>query len=334
MYPDKIIHGGLRRLASRDAETAHNAAINVMRLAQQSPWLLKQIAEAYAPRKPVPVEIAGIKLPHRVGAAAGLDKQGLVLPFLQAMGFGFTEVGSILPRPQLGKPRPRMFTLPGHRAAINRFGFNSDGVDVIAPRIERVFPSLDMPLGMSLGTNQEDAGDIPKMVGGYENVIEKTRAYAAYYAMNVSSPNTAKLRDTPIGSLAEQTVRLCGDTPLFVKISPDMSDDDLRMVVQLCKDLGVAAVIATNTTMGRAGVETSRHANEEGGLSGMPLFQQSLRCIEVIRAENAELPIVGVGGLWNSDDANAMFKAGATALQFYTALFHQGPMALRNISGG
>tara|TARA_B100000508_G_scaffold140722_1_gene143069 strand:+ start:194 stop:1210 length:1017 start_codon:yes stop_codon:yes gene_type:complete len=336
MISDKIFHGALRRIGSRDAETAHNAAVNVMRLVQKSTWMLERISEAYQPHNLVPVEVCGIKFPHRVGAAAGLDKQGQVLPFLQAMGFGFIEVGSVLPRPQLGSPRPRFFLLPGEYAAINRFGFNSFGVKVVAKNIDRIRSTIHIPIGVSLGANKEDVGDDAKVLDGYHAVMMLTSQFASYFALNVSSPNTENLRDLQavdkIRTMAAGVVEKANSVPVFVKFAPDMRDDELVASAEACLEVGVSGFIATNTTLSREGVFGSKHSGQTGGLSGMPLLNRAVECVRILRSVDREIPIFGVGGVSNFDDASAMFTAGANLVQFYTALFHQGPIALRRIS--
>ena len=266
--------------------------------------------------------LAGLSLPNPVGLPAGFDKNASALGPLMQAGFGFIEVGAATPRPQPGNPRPRLFRLRRDRAAINRFGFNNDGIEAIADRLADRPEGI--PVGLNIGANK-DSADRAK---DFADVMAVARTLVDFATVNVSSPNTEKLRDLQgadalrgllAGVMAER-----GEVPVFLKIAPDLSDKEIAEIVGVAVDAGVAGIIATNTTLSREGL-VSRHRNEKGGLSGRPLFVPSTRVLaRLYRETGGAMPLIGVGGIASAADAYAKIRAGASAVQLYTAMVYQG----------
>lgn len=276
--------------------------------------------------------IGGLTLPNPVGLAAGFDKNATALGPLMRAGFGFIEVGAATPRPQPGNPRPRLFRLRRDRAAINRFGFNNDGIDFIADRL------ADRPEGIPVGLNIGANKDSPDRARDFAEVMRVARTLVDFATVNVSSPNTEKLRDLQgaealrgllAGVMAER-----GDVPVFLKIAPDLSDGEIAEIAGVAADAGVAGIIATNTTLSREGL-VSRHRDEKGGLSGRPLFVPSTRVLaRLYRETGGTLPLIGVGGIASAADAYAKIRAGASAVQLYTAMVYRGLSLAPRIARG
>jgi dihydroorotate dehydrogenase len=314
------MHGG-------DAERVHETTLNVM--AKLSP-LAK-----FARNQNNPRTVFGIRFPNPVGLAAGLDKDGRALPAWAALGFGFVEVGTVTWHAQPGNPKPRLFRLREDEAIINRMGFNNAGAQALAQKLDRT--GLKAPLGISLGKSKitpvEDA------VQDYLNSLNALKNHGDYYAINVSSPNTPGLRSLQDkGALTELVQELTKATtkPMLVKIAPDLTDDAVEEVIQVCLDNGIKGLIATNTTLSREGL-TSAHKTETGGLSGKPLTQRANDVVRFI-TKNSELPVIGVGGIASADDAKRMIDAGASLVQIYTGFIYEGPGLVsrinRALSGG
>ncbi len=316
---------GLAVLQNLDPEFSHGLA-------------LKALHTPFAPL-PGPVRsprlattIAGLELPNPVGLAAGFDKNATAVGPLMRAGFGFMEVGAATPRPQPGNPKPRLFRLRSDRAAINRFGFNNDGIEAIADRLAERGEGI--PVGLNIGANK-DSSDRAK---DFAEVMRVARDVVDFATVNVSSPNTEKLRDLQgvealrvllAGVLAE-----AGKVPVFLKIAPDLSDEEIAGIAGVAQESGVAAVIATNTTLSREGL-TSRHKGQAGGLSGRPLFMPSTRVLARLYKETGgTLPLIGVGGVSSAADAYAKIKAGASAVQLYTAMVYGGLSLAHRIARG
>jgi dihydroorotate dehydrogenase len=267
--------------------------------------------------------------------AAGLDKNGAHIDALFALGFGFVEVGTTTPRPQEGNPKPRMFRLPDQRAVINRLGFNNAGVDALVRNVERARRDRGL-LGINIGKNKDTPNE--SAADDYLFCLERVYALADYVTINISSPNTAGLRELQeeqalrrlVGTLREAQERLASQharrVPMLVKIAPDLSDEDIDAAGRVLADLEVDGVIATNTTISRFGLDGVRHANEVGGLSGEPLMGKSTMVMRRLRARLPEtIPMIGVGGILSGADAAAKAAAGATLVQMYTGLVYRGP---------
>ena len=317
-------------LFALDPENAHRLTLYALGVAHRS-QLGRFIAR---PPEDLPTTVFGLHFPNPVGLAAGLDKNAAHLDELGALGFGFVEVGTVTPRPQSGNPRPRMFRLPAHEAIINRMGFNNDGVDALVRNVER--SSYRGVLGINIGKNKDTPNE--RAVDDYLFCLERVHAHASYVTVNISSPNTAGLRDLQqedtlrrfIETLREAQERLGSQSgarkPMLLKIAPDLSEAELDAVAEVLADAAVDGVICTNTTTDRAAVADAPHAHEAGGLSGKPLYARSSAVVLGMRARLAQrIPILGVGGILDGDDAAGKFRAGASLVQLYTGLIYRGP---------
>jgi dihydroorotate dehydrogenase len=273
--------------------------------------------------------------PNPVGLAAGLDKNGAHVDALLALGFGFVEVGTVTQKPQPGNPKPRMFRLPQHRAIINRLGFNNDGVDALVRNVERA-RRKDGLLGINIGRNKDTPNESAQ--DDYLYCLERVYPLADYITVNISSPNTAGLRELQeeqalrrlVGTLREAQERLGARhgkrVPMLVKVAPDLSDDDIDAAARVLGDLGVDGVVATNTTVSRIAVLEHPLARETGGLSGAPLMDKSTAVLRMLRTRLPEaIPLVGVGGILSGADAAKKMAAGASLVQCYTGLIYRGP---------
>jgi len=313
-----------------DAETAHGFGLWAMKIAHRLGLL-----GLLAPRiKTAPITMMGLAFPNRVGLAAGLDKNGDCIDALGALGFGFIEIGTVTPRPQTGNPRPRLFRLPQAQAIINRMGFNNKGVDFLVENVKRC--RYKGVLGINIGKNFDTP--IEKAADDYLTCLRKVYPHASYVAVNISSPNTKNLRQlqqsdelenllavlkAEQGVLAKQHGRY---VPLALKIAPDLDTEQIIAIADLLLKYQIDGVIATNTTIGREGVEDLPHADEAGGLSGAPVRRKSTAVIKQLSiALRGKIPIIGVGGILNGLDAAEKIKAGASLVQFYTGFIYRGP---------
>lgn len=285
--------------------------------------------------KPLPTKAFGLTFTNPVGMAAGLDKNGAHIDAMMALGFGFIEIGTTTPRPQPGNPKPRMFRLPKQQAVINRLGFNNLGVDALVRNVERAKRKRAL-LGINIGKNKDTANE--DAASDYLHCLERVYPLADYVTINISSPNTAGLRELQeeqalrrlVGTLREAQEKLAAQhgkrVPMLVKIAPDLSDNDIEAAGRVLGDLGVDGVIAGNTTISRDGVEGARHADEVGGLSGAPLMARSTAVLRMLRTRLPEhIPVIGVGGILHGADAATKQAAGATLVQTYTGLIYRGP---------
>jgi dihydroorotate dehydrogenase len=338
-----LIRPVLFRLSAGDPEEAHHWVMQYLALASRSPTLLKIIAAAnsyWGPRQQR--DVFGIRFPNPVGLAGGFDKNGIALPALAALGFGFIEAGTVTRYRQPGNNRPRIFRLPEDRALINRMGFPNDGADAIQKRLSGL-PMPPIPVGWSIGKSKitlpEDAID------DYLYSLRTLYDFARFFTVNVSSPNTPGLRQLqekePLERLLQAVVQETraiaarngeeATKPVLVKIAPDLNQAQIDDVIEVCLRRNVRGIIATNTTLSRAGL---RHASSEaGGLSGGPLH---MRAVEVVRylskTLDGRIPIVGVGGIFGADDAKRMFDAGASLIQIYTGFIYEGPGIVKQIN--
>ena len=314
-----------------DAERAHGLALSALELA----WRTGTTPLLAARPAPMPTTVFGLDFPNPVGLAAGLDKNGEHIDALFGLGFGFVEIGTVTPRPQAGNPKPRLFRLPQHAAIINRMGFNNAGVDALVRNVERSSQRTG-PLGVNIGKNKDTPNE--DALSDYLVCLEKVYPLADYVTVNISSPNTAGLRELQeeqalrrlVGGLRDAQERLASQhgrrVPMLVKVAPDLSDRDIEAAARVLSELEVDGVIATNTTIGREGVEHERRAAETGGLSGAPLLGQSTLVLRRLRARLPErIPLIGVGGIQSGADAVAKMSAGATLVQCYSGLIFRGP---------
>ena len=293
---------------------------------------------ARTPRR-MPTHAFGLEFPNPVGLAAGMDKNGEYIDALLSLGFGFVEVGTVTPRPQAGNPRPRLFRLPRHHAIINRMGFNNLGVDVLVRNVERARRSQGV-LGINIGKNKDTPNE--EAARDYLHCLERVYPLADYVTVNISSPNTAGLRELQeeqalkqlVSELREAQERLAARhgkrVPMLVKVAPDLSDADIDAAARVLGDLAVDGVIATNTTIARPGVEDDPLARQAGGLSGAPLLGQSTLVLRRLRTRLPEsIPLIGVGGITSGADAVAKMAAGAALVQCYSGLVFRGPELIR-----
>lgn len=310
---------GLAALRQFDPETAHGLALRALQ-AGLAP-LPGPVSSAR-----LATQVAGLALPNPVGLAAGFDKNATALAPLARAGFGFVEVGAATPRPQPGNPRPRLFRLTEDQAAINRFGFNNEGMEAIAARLAK------RPKGMVLGLNLGANKDSPDRAQDFARVLAHCGPYLDFATVNVSSPNTEKLRDLQGGAalaallagVMETRNALARPIPVFLKIAPDLGHDELAELAQVAQTAGVDAIIATNTTLSREGLQ-SAHKTQAGGLSGAPLFEKSTRILaQVSQLTQGRIPLIGVGGVGTAEQAYAKIRAGASAVQLYTAMVFGG----------
>ena len=314
-----------------DAERAHDLGLRSLELAYRTglnPLLSRR------PR-PLLTKAFGLSFPNPVGCAAGLDKNGAHIDALLGLGFGFVEVGTTTPRPQEGNPRPRMFRLPEHSAVINRLGFNNEGVDALVRNVGKARRRGGL-LGINIGKNRDTPNE--SAADDYLFCLERVYPLADYITVNISSPNTAGLRELQeeqqlrklVGTLREAQEKFGAQhgkrVPMLVKIAPDLSDDDIDACARVLSDLKVDGVVATNTTTDRLPVEFHPLAREAGGLSGAPLYGKSTAVLRRMRARLDDgIPIIGVGGILSGADAAGKITAGAQLVQFYTGLIYRGP---------
>jgi dihydroorotate dehydrogenase len=327
-------------LFSLDAERAHDLTMAALR----QPLVIRALqSRPAASDARLAQHVFGVDFRHPLGLAAGLDKQGTALPAWAALGFAFAEIGTVTPAPQPGNQRPRLFRLRDDRAIINRFGFNSAGAQGVADNLRGIRPP-GLVLGINVGKNKETAND--RAAEDCVRAVEALHTFADYFVVNVSSPNTAGLRDLQesraLRALLEQvTARVRGLTaprmvPVLVKISPDAAVADLLQSVDAAIEGGAAGVIATNTTVARASLRAAAaRAAEAGGLSGAPLRPlANTICRQLFAHLGRRIPIVGVGGVFTADDAYERIRSGATLVQLYTALIYEGPGLVRAIARG
>jgi dihydroorotate dehydrogenase len=337
MYRALFDHG-FRRL---DAEKAHHLGFRGIRVARPV------LARRTTPGRPV--EAMGLTFPNVLGLAAGFDKNAVGIDALGALGFGHVEVGTVTGDAQPGNPKPRLFRLPEDRAVVNRMGFNNDGAEVVAARLAARGRRVGGPvLGVNIGKTKVVPDDDQAAVeADYEKSARLLSPHADYLVVNVSSPNTPGLRNLQsvekLGPLLER-VQVTADAaagraiPLLVKIAPDLADEDVLDVADLALDLGLAGIIATNTTISRDGLRSESAEVERvgaGGLSGAPLTARADEVMRLLRARvGPDLTLIGVGGISTPADARARLEAGATLLQGYTAFIYEGPLWPRRILKG
>jgi len=311
-----------------DAETAHILTLDTLSLLQKTRLLPDRTIHC------TPVRVMGLDFPNPVGLAAGLDKNGAHINALARLGFGFLEVGTVTPRPQPGNPRPRLFRIPQAEAIINRMGFNNAGVDKLLKNVQQAdYPGI---LGINIGKNADTP--LQNAADDYLIGLRKVYPYASYVTVNISSPNTKQLRQLQneiqleqlLGALKTEQTRLSDQhgryTPLAIKIAPDLEPDQITAIASLLLKHKMDAVIATNTTTARDGLEHLPYGNEQGGLSGAPLTERSTAVIRQLATHlQHAIPIIGAGGIMSPADAQAKMEAGADLVQIYSGLIYRGP---------
>jgi len=342
-----------RVLTRVDPEQAHHAAFAGIRAARPVLRGLDRFDHRGRLGHRGTVRAMGIDFPAPLGLAAGFDKNAVGIDALAALGFGFVEVGTVTAEPQPGNPRPRLVRLPADRAVVNRMGFNNDGAEAVARRLERRRSRLGSASGGRTGTRPVVGINIGKTkvvpedaaIGDYEKSTTLLAPYADYLVVNVSSPNTPGLRDLQSVAKLEPLLRAVRrraddvvdrEVPLLVKIAPDLDDDDVLAVADLALAIGLDGIVATNTTTARTGLLSSPEAVERagaGGLSGAPLRQRALEVLRLLRGRVGDaVTLVGVGGIATPDDAVERLAAGADLLQAYTGFVYEGPLWPRRIN--
>lgn len=321
-------------LFKKDPEEAHELTLEI----------LKKVHNAHLlgfvyPRQEMITNCMGIYLSNPVGLAAGLDKNGEYIDALSELGFGFLEIGTVTPKPQLGNEKPRLFRLPEAGAIINRMGFNNDGVDKLIENVKRA--KYKGILGINIGKNA--ITPVENALDDYVYCLERVYPYASYITINISSPNTKNLRDLQSGSALARLLdgiknchaRLANNygfyVPLALKIAPDLEDEQIDEIAKNLLDFDIDGLIATNTTLSRVGVEDDKYGDEVGGLSGRPLSHHSTVILSKFAQRlEGRVDIIGVGGIDNGDLAVKKIKAGATAVQVYSGLIYRGPSLVEN----
>lgn len=317
-------------LFALDAERAHGLTLGLLDLAEGLG--LGGVASGEFP--PLRQDLLGLHFPNPVGIAAGLDKDGRHIDALAALGPGFIEIGTVTPKPQAGNPKPRLFRLPEHQAIINRFGFNNAGVDVLVKNAEAA--RYKGVLGINIGKNKDTPNE--SALDDYRLCLERVYPRASYVTVNLSSPNTAGLRELQqaeamrhlLGGLLDSREQLAGrhgrKVPLLVKIAPDLAEAELDAIALALLDTGIDGIIATNTTIAHEDIFGGRHAYEQGGLSGRPLMQRATAVLAGLRTRLGDaLPLIGVGGILDGGDAADKIRAGASLVQLYSGLVYRGP---------
>jgi dihydroorotate dehydrogenase len=327
-------------LFALEAERAHNFSLSMLSFLHAC-GLSGLLADQHVQD---PVEVMGISFPNRVGLAAGLDKDGAYVDALAALGFGHIEVGTVTPRAQPGHSRPRLFRLPAEKAIINRMGFNNQGVGVLLANVTRSkFVRQGGVLGINIGKNADTP--LERAAEDYLACLAKVYAVASYVTINISSPNTKNLRELQkntaledlLARLKMEQAKLADRhgryVPLALKIAPDLEDGEIVAIADAVRRHCVDGVIATNTTLSRAGVEKLPHADEAGGLSGAPEFRLATAVLgKLSHALQNEVPLIGVGGVMKGEDARAKIAAGASLVQLYTGFIYRGPALIREVA--
>ncbi|WP_421703420.1 quinone-dependent dihydroorotate dehydrogenase [Aliiroseovarius sp.] len=321
----------LKALHQVDPERAHMLALTAMKMG------VVPLSGLISTDR-LKTKFCGMELTNPVGLAAGYDKNAQVVDALTQAGFGFVEVGAVTPRAQPGNPKPRLFRLTEDQAVINRYGFNNEGMEAAAARLTRRSRRRPVPVGLNLGANKDSedrAADFAKVLATCGPLVD-------FATVNVSSPNTEKLRDLQgaealralLTGVLEVRDTLGKYTPIFLKIAPDLSDQELAEVAEVAMEVKIDAIIATNTTLGREGLK-SASMGEAGGLSGAPLFEKSTRVLaRLSQLTDGEMPLVGVGGIGSADEAYQKIRAGAHVVQLYSALAYKGLSLVEEIALG
>ena len=333
-----MIYTSLRPLLFKLApETAHRVTLQSL----ETLYRLKLAPLFFGCQHAAPCTVMGLNFPNAVGLAAGMDKNAEYIDSLAALGFGFIEVGTVTPRPQIGNPQPRLFRLPQAHGIINRMGFNNQGVDQLIRNVKKShFKGI---LGINIGKNFDTP--LEKAVDDYLIGLQKVYQYADYVTVNISSPNTPGLRDLQQDTALEQLLKTLTHAqknlaqqhqkyvPLLIKIAPDLTDIEVAALANTVLKYAIDGIIATNTTLSRAGVENLEHANEQGGLSGAPLSKRATEIVSQLSDRlQGKIPIIAAGGIMSAADAQDKIKAGASLVQIYTGLIYQGPHLVKKIS--
>jgi dihydroorotate dehydrogenase len=316
----------------------------LFKLATRIPGINVMIKWLFGTQQNLPIVVAGIEFPNRIGLAAGFDKDGKFIKPLSYLPFGHVELGTVTPRPQDGNPRPRLFRLPKDQALINRMGFNNEGVEALVSRLRIFNNNSSLVIGGNIGKNKDTP--LEQATDDYVYCFEMLFDYVDYFTVNVSSPNTPGLRSLqdrqPLEFLLG-TITLANDMkenrkPIFLKIAPDLSVDQIDEIIDICRENKIDGIIATNTTIDRSELQTSEteiNSIGNGGLSGAPLSDKSTEIIKQIRRKMPRpFAIIGVGGIASATDAQQKLDAGADLVQIYTGFIYQGPRLVKRLVEG
>lgn len=314
-----------------DPEVVHHLAMDGLKVTGR---LLQKFAPMYDPR--LAREVFGLRFPNPVGLAAGFDKNGVALPAWHGLGFGFAEIGTITARAQPGNPKPRIFRVPEAQGLINRMGFNNDGCDVVAARLQRLHQSSHwpaIPVGINLGKSK--VTPLEEATADYLLSFERLQHYGDYFVLNVSSPNTPGLRSLQDRAALDELLghvqrRNNLGKPLLLKIAPDLEWVAIEEIISLVEEHKLSGIIATNTTIDQSSIAEGRR--QQGGLSGAPVRARSTEVVRFI-AERSKVPVVAVGGIMDADSALEKFDAGAVLVQVYTGYIYRGPALVGEICG-
>ncbi len=321
-----------------DPERVHEITFFFINLIFKIPLVSSLISKIYSLKNPIlETEVFGIKFPNPIGLAAGFDKNAKLYNEFSSFGFGFIEIGTVTPLPQEGNPKKRLFRLVNDEAIINRMGFNNTGVEEV---IKRLKYNKGVIVGGNIGKNK--ITDFNNSIKDYLICFEKLYPYVHYFAVNVSSPNTEKLRDLQqkdllknlLEAIQKKNKSYSFPKPVLLKIGPDLSQDQLIDVIEVIAETSLDGIIATNTTLSRDNLSSSENlVNQEGGLSGKPISKKSTNIIKFLHQKsNGSIPIIGVGGIMNPDDAIEKIKAGATLIQLYSGFVYSGPSIVKKIN--
>jgi dihydroorotate dehydrogenase len=336
-------HGIRPLLFRQDAERAHDFALKILARASRDEFICSAIGKLFGAPE-LPVELFGLKFPNPAGLAAGMDKFAAAVPVWEKLGFGFSELGGVTWHAQPGNPEPRMFRAVADEAIVNRMGFNNPGAEVLAQKLSEWKKSgrwPNHPIGINLGKSK--VTPLAEACEDYANSFRALRDLADFFVVNVSSPNTPNLRqlqdkaalDEILAAIQEQNKNL---KPILVKVAPDLSFEALNQILELVAPRNIAGIVATNTMISRPQTNDSmlqKIYSETGGLSGKPLCQRSTEIIRYLhRQTKGKLPIIGVGGIFDADDAWEKVTAGASLLQIYTGLVYEGPGITNEIVAG
>jgi len=333
----------LRRLLFlRRPESVHYWAMRRLQLLYRNPLGRRLLKQSFSVKDPsLQRRVFGLTFPNPVGLAAGFDKDARWTRELSCLGFGFVEIGTLTPKPQPGNEQPRLFRLPEDKALINRMGFNNGGAEAAAARLRAHRP--DVIIGCNIGKNKNTANE--DAVQDYEAAFRALYEVADYFVVNVSSPNTPGLRElqekeplTRILNRLQQVNRELGTPkPILLKIAPDLEEAALDDIVAIVRETGIQGIVATNTTLSRAGLKSPKNLVESigaGGLSGLPLKQKSTEVVRYLHAKAPEIPIMAAGGIFTAADAREKLEAGASLVQVYTGFIYEGPAIAKKICKG
>ncbi|MGE5704313.1 MAG: quinone-dependent dihydroorotate dehydrogenase [Clostridia bacterium] len=330
-------------LFKMDPEVAHERTIAALRLAESVPGGKATLRSMYDFQdERLRVKLWNLTFPNPVGLAAGFDKNAEVYHAFAALGFGSVEVGTITPVGQSGNDKPRLFRLAEHQAIINRMGFNNHGAAAAAQHLAN-YRQAGIPVGINIGKNKVTPNE--EAASDYQKCLDALYRYGHYFVINISSPNTPNLRDLQETESLRQLLRAIRQKagqleaegmeakPILLKVAPDMSDEQMHDVVKAAVEEGAAGIIATNTTLSREPVKNHPNAGQAGGLSGRPLTERSTTWVkEIYQTVGSQVPIVGVGGIFDGDDAYAKIRAGASLIQVYSGMAYQGPAIAKQIN--